>query len=295
MADNQQLDGFLATGSQPDGAPPAQPAQPSDPSPAPEPRQDDKTPPSTPDKAAREAKKPEPDEDEALAQHVQGGDNRTVPFSALEKVRNDWKSKAAAHEARAELLARQLEEAKRPPPAPTPAPQPMFAPPPDFQQDPNGWASTFAQNQQRALLNERLNVSEIYARDKIGDDLDKYVTEFKAAAEREPTLWGKLYSQPGPYQWLIKEVDRIRQHAEIGDDPAAFRSRLEAELRAQWEAETQGQPAQGNGGRTSPAAGLPPSLANARSVAGRTTSTFTGPPAMEELFPGNHRRRPQQR
>jgi hypothetical protein len=287
MADNTQLDSFLATGTPPDGAqaPPQEPA--SEPPPAPE------KPPSTPEKPAREAKPEEPhepDEDEAL-QHVQGGDNRTVPFSALERVRNDWKSKAAAHEARAELLARQLEEAKRPPPAPPPVPQPMFAAPPDFQADPNGWATTFAQNQQRALLNERLNVSEIYARDKIGDDLDKYVTEFKAAAEREPTLWGKLYSQPGPYQWLIKEVDRMRQRAEIGDDPVAFRARVIAEERAKWEAETQGQPAQGNGnGRTSPAAGLPPSLANARSVAGRTTTTFTGPPSMEDIL-----RRPDRR
>jgi hypothetical protein len=290
MADNTQLDGFLAAGGQPDGAPPQEPAQPPDPQPAPEPSPKPGTPPSTPAKPEAAPKK-EPDEDEALAQHVQGGDNRTVPFSALEKVRNDWKSKAAAHEARAELLARQLEEAKRPPPAPPPVPQPMFAAPPDFQADPNGWATTFAQNQQRALLNERLNVSEIYARDKIGDDLDKYVTEFKAAAEKEPTLWGKLYSQPGPYQWLIKEVDRMRQHAEIGDDPVAFRARVEAELRTKWEAETQGQPAQGNGnGRTSPAAGLPPSLANARSVAGRTTSTYSGPPSFDDIL-----RRPDKR
>jgi hypothetical protein len=291
MADNQQLDGFLAAGSQPGDAPPPQPAQPADPPPAPEPSPKPDTPPSTPGKPEAAPKKPEPDEDEGLAQHVQGGDNRTVPFSALEKVRNDWKSKAAAHEARAELLARQLEEAKRPPPAPPPVPQPMFAAPPDFQQDPNGWATTFAQNQQRALLNERLNVSEIYARDKVGDDLDKYVTEFKAAAEKEPTLWGKLYSQPGPYQWLIKEVDRMRSRAEIGDDPVAFRARVIAEERAKWEAETQGQPAQGNGGgRTSPAAGLPPSLANARSVAGRTTTTFTGPPSFDDIL-----RRPDRR
>jgi hypothetical protein len=41
----------------------------------------------------------------------------------------------------------------------------------------------------------------------------------------------------------------------------------------------------------SPAAGLPPSLANARSVAGRATSTFTGPPTMDAILAGAAGRR----
>jgi hypothetical protein len=293
MADNTQLDGFLAAGAQP----PAEPAQAPEPPPAPETPGKPETPPSAPEKPAREAKAAEPEaehEDEALA-HVQGGDNRTVPFSALEKVRNDWKSKAAAHEARAELLAKQLEEAKRPPPVVEAPPVQQMAPPPDPRVDPVGAMQYLQVQHQHMLLNERLNVSELHARDKLGDDLDKYVAEFKEAAGKDQTLWGKLYSQPGPYQWLVKEMDRRRSMAEVGDDPAAFRTRLEAELRAKWEQEL-GQPAQGNGnGRTSPAAGLPPSLANARSVAGRTTHSFTGPPSMDELFPGSHRPKSQQR
>jgi hypothetical protein len=61
-----------------------------------------------------------------------------------------------------------------------------------------------------------------------------------------------------------------------------------AEERAKWEAEALGQP--GNGAaRPSPVAGMAPSLANVRSVAGRTTSTFTGPPSMDDIL-----RRPQQ-
>jgi hypothetical protein len=129
----------------------------------------------------------------------------------------------------------------------------------------------------------------------MGEDLDKYVAEFKDAAGKDQALWGKLYGQPAPYQWLVKEMDRRRSMAEVGDDPAAFRARVIAEERAKWEAEAL-QPANGNGGaRTSPAAGMAPSLANARSVAGRTTSSFTGPPALEELFPGHNRRQQPRR
>jgi hypothetical protein len=294
MADNAALDSFLATGAQ-DGAQPAQePPQPPEPTAAPEPPPGEPQPPSTPEKPAREAKEAEPDEDEALAQHVQGGDNRTVPFSALEKVRNDWKSKAAAEKAKADLLAQQLEEFKRAQAAPPPAPPPQvqYQPPPDPSVDPVGAFRYMQMEHQRQMLNERLNMSEAVVTERIGkDDLDKYVQDFKAHAEKDPTLWGKLYSQASPYAWMTKEIDRLRGVAEIGDDPAAFRARVIAEERAKWEAEAaQLQP--GNGAqRTSPVAGMAPSLASVRSVAGRTTSTFTGPPPLEALFPGHNKRR----
>jgi hypothetical protein len=256
--------------------------------------------PPTAAKPATEAKEPakEPDEDEALAQHVQGGDNRTVPFSALEKVRADWKSKAAAHEAEARVLRQQLEAIQRnqqaPPPQPPPAPSVMqFQAPPDFNADPQGFMQTMVANQQRALLNERLNHSEALVRERISEeDLAKYVGEFKAAAEKEPTLWGKLYAQPSPYAWMTKTIDTMRKHAEIGDDPSAYearmREKLEAEFRAKWEAEAGGT----LNGAPAPSvtAGMQPSLASVRSVAGRTTNAWTGPPDMNDIL-----RRPDKR
>jgi hypothetical protein len=283
MAENTQLDGFLAAGAQPaqDGA------QPPEPQPVTEPPAKPDTPPSAPEKPAREAKQAEPEPEEDI-QPLAGEDNRTVTFSALEKVRNDWRSKAAAAEARAELLAKQLEEAKRPQaPAPPAPPQQQMPAPPDPRVDPVGAMQYLYTQQQHMLLNERLNNSEAFVRDKMGEDLDKYVAEFKDAAGKDQALWGKLYGQPAPYQWLVKEMDRRRAQADIGDDPAAFRTRVEAELRAKWESEL-GQPAANGNGRTSPAAGMAPSLANARSVAGRTTTAYTGPPSFDDIL-----RRPQ--
>jgi hypothetical protein len=296
MADNPALDSFLATGAQEPSQAPQDAPQAPEPLPAPEPPAGEPKPPSTPEKPAREAKESEPEpEDEAL-QHVQGGDNRTVPFSALEKVRNDWKSKAAAEKAKADLLAQQLEEFKRAQQAPAPQPQPppqfQLPPMPDPQTDLYGYLRYQEVVRQRELLNERLNLSEAFITDKIGEDkLREYVAEFKQHADKDQSLWGKLYNQPNPYGWMAREMDRMRQRAEIGDDPAAFRSRVEAELRAKWEAEAaQLQPA-GNGAlRPSPVAGMAPSLANARSVAGRSQPTFTGPPSMDDIL-----RRPDRR
>jgi hypothetical protein len=294
MADNDQLGAFLA----------GTPQEPAEAPAAPEPQHDapaEAKAPAKPTEAAKDggAKAPEPEPEEEIAP-LAGDDSRTVAFSALEKVRNDWRSKAAAHEAEARLLRQQLEEVKRaqqaPPPATPQAPPQMFTAPPDLAHDPQGWAQVMVQNQQRALLNERLNISEAMISEKIGpEELGKYVGEFKEAAAKDQTLWGKLYSQPSPYAWMTKEMDRRRSMAEVGDDPAAFRARVVAEERAKWEAELQAQPAQGNGGaRVSPAANLPPSLAGVRSVAGRTQSTFSGPPPLEALFPGhNNRQRTQ--
>jgi hypothetical protein len=278
MPTNDQLDGFLTA-----GAPAEEPAQAPEPQPAPEPAAKPETPPQPAAKAKEAEPKPEPDEDEALAQHVQGGDNRTVPFSALEKVRNDWKSKAAAAQAQADELRRQLEEAKKPPPPPPQVQQaPQLYQPIDPVQDPQG----YQQRLEARMLNERLNHSELILRKELGGEaVDALVAEFKEEAARDPSLFQKLYSQLDPYGWAAKHLETVRMHREIGDDPAAYRARIVAEERAKWEAEA--PPA---APRVSPANGMPPSLANARSVAGRGTTAFTGPPSMDDIL-----RRPERR
>jgi hypothetical protein len=123
--------------------------------------------------------------------------------------------------------------------------------------------------------------------DKIGaEKLSEYVNEFRQMANADPTLFGKLYSQPHPYAWLTREVDRLRLVRDVGDDPAAFRARIEAEARAKWEAEAKQAPP------PSPAAGMQPSLGTARSVAGRMAGAWTGEPSLEDvLSPVQNRKR----
>ena len=117
-------------------------------------------------------------------------------------------------------------------------------------------------------------------RDKIGDEkLAEYVEDFRQMAQADPTLFGKLYSQPHPYNWMTREVDRLRVARDMGDDPAAYRERILAEGRAQWEAEAKAAPP-----ALSPAAGMQPSLATARSVAGRTAGAWTGEPSLDDVL-----------
>jgi hypothetical protein len=268
-----QLDAFLRENAEPPAEavqPPAEPPAPT--TPPPEAKAPEAAP--APATATPEAKAEDDDDDE-----LSGDDPRTVPRSALTKVRTEWKVKYAAEQARAEELAKQLEAARKPPPAPPqPPPAPAMQPPPDFNSDPQGYLQHLAMRHQQVLLNERLNMSEHLLREKMGDQVDGYVTEFRHHAEQDPSLWGKLYTQPMPYQWMVKEIDRIRLHSEIGDDPSAY----EQKLRAKWEAERAAQPpAQPP---VSPAANLPPSLAGARSVAARSAPTWNGEPSLEDIL-----------
>jgi hypothetical protein len=263
---NEALDSFLASETQ---AAPPEPV----PREAPEPRQE------APEPKAEATRQPEskaaekPPEDDAEPPQPLDGEP-VIPRRAYEderRKRQDWKEKAARLEGELAAYKRQQEEARQPPPEQMPPLQPI-----DPAQDPVGFTARI----QQVLLNERLNNSEERLREKIGDDkLNEYVGEFKEMAQRDQTLFGKLYSQTNPYGWMVREVDRLRHLREVGDDPSAYRAKIEAEARARWEAEAKAAPPP-----PSPAAGMQPSLATARSVAGRTAGNWTGEPSLEDVL-----------
>src|SRR5690349_19143588 len=163
---NEQIDAFLKA---------AEPEPP--PAPEPEPAAAAPEPPEKPT-----APQPEPD----AGPEVPEGE--VIPRGAYEaerRRRQDWKERAARAEAERDALNRQLEEAKRAP-APAPSQQQAPLPPLDPQQDPQG----FVQRVQSVMLNERLNNSEMFLREKLGPEkVDEYVTEFKQAAEADPALY----------------------------------------------------------------------------------------------------------
>jgi hypothetical protein len=284
---NEQLESFLASesASATAAAEPATPAAPEASPAAATPKPEAKAEPGA--KAA--TAKPEAEEDTDPPEALEG--EPVIPRRAYEderRKRQDWKEKAARLEGELAAYRKQQEEAERRAAAP-PQQQQHYQPPPDPAVDPRGFAQHLVQQQQAALLNERLNNSEMMLREKIGDEkLTEYVGEFRELANADPTLFGKLYSQPHPYAWLTREVDRLRLVRDVGDDPAAFRAKIEAEARAKWEQEAKAAPAP-----VSPAAGLQPSLATARSAAGRTANNWTGEPSLEDvLSPIQNRKRP---
>jgi hypothetical protein len=290
MAANDQLDAFLA-----EGAPAAPEPAPTPAAPAPTPAPEAKAPPapaSTPAaKAAPEAKakEPEPEEDDAEEFEPARDGEVLVPRRALETERSrrkDWKEKAARFEGELAATKRQLEEATRRAQAPQQQPQqPVYQAPIDPVADPQG----FLQRVQNVMLNERLNNSEQMLRREVGaEKVDAAIEDFRQAAQDDPSLFQKLYAQPDPYGWAYKQVERLRLLREVGDDPATFRARVAAEERAKWEQEQTVKPP-----APSPAAGFQPSLANARSVAGRSAPPWSDVSLEEVLAPVINRKKRQ--
>lgn len=268
-----QLDAFLSGGNPEgsDGAPP--PTQDAPKPDAPKPQ----TAPAKPSPATAKPAAPEPEADEepGEAEPGQPGVPRRA-YEAERAKRQNWVERASRAEAERDAIAKQLEEARKaPPPASTPPPR---LDPIDPARDPEG----YTRRVQGVVLNERLNVSEMMAVDKHGKDtVDAEAEYFQKRAAAEPRLFAELYSKPHPYQWMIDSNATARLHEEIGTDPAAY----EARLRAKWESERGTAPLP-----VSPAAGMPPSLANARSAAPRGTNGFSGPPTLDDILTRPKRR-----
>ncbi len=286
-----ELDAFLkGDAPEPEPAPVEQP----DARPEPEPKADAadgggaKKPPDAATEAD-DAEPPEPREGEAL-----------VPRRAFEAVRHerqDWKARAIAAETRSAAaetqraeLQRQFEEAKRaPPPAPVQQAAPAEIPNPAY--DPAGYHAYIVQELERERqvrareqINHTLNLSERDAIKEHGKEkVEAMKAEFLEAKNADPTLGERLIQQSDPYGWAMQQIEKIRMQREIGDDPAAYRAKMRAEFEAEMAAGQ--QPA-----RVSPAAGMAPSLASVRSVAGRSAPAFSGPPSLDDIVASIHRK-----
>lgn len=217
---------------------------------------------------------------------------KTVPISvvhATRREREDWKGKAQTYEGELKALREQLEREKAaaPPAQAAPAAPAVAAEPevvPNPLEDPQGFVAYQERKMQAALFNERLNFSERSLRKTVGnDDFETKIGEFKKLGQQNPALFANLKNEADPYQWAYDMGARSLAMAEIGPDPATFKSNLEKELRAKWEAERAA--ADGTEPLTpgAPQVRLPQSLAAARSAAPRN-SVVEAAPEFEDIF-----------
>lgn len=135
---------------------------------------------------------------------------------------------------------------------------------PDPRQDPDGALEYQRTIFQQQLYNTRLQTSRFLAEQQFGADTVKEAFEF---FDKNPALSHQFVDHPSPFHAAVEFYKRQRVAEEVGADPAAYRSKLEAEIRAQLIAEMQAQPVQ-------PKPRLPGSLAAAPAagVAGEPVS-----------------------
>jgi phytoene dehydrogenase-like protein len=222
-------------------------------------------------------------------------DEKLVPLSAVEaerKGRKDWKEKALRTEGENALLKRQLEEFQRAP-RPTASAQPpqgqgLPVPElPDPYLDPEGYRAAVVETARIERLNDRWLDQEESAKEKFGEEaVEAAFAALSEAAKSDPSLAVKVRGARNPWVEIVNWHKKQQAQAEIGDDPTAFREKLEKEIREKIAAES-GQPPAPNQS-AAPAPRIPQSLASTPSVAGRSSVPFTGPDKLGDIFDRKH-------
>jgi hypothetical protein len=224
----------------------------------------------------------------ADAAEAQGEGTRMVPLPALhaerQKVRRyteevaDFRKALAETNASWERRMAQLVEAI--------SPRQAQAPPPDFFDNPEA-ATRHEVVQTVSPEFERINQTlHSFARDQAIDrfdegkvnDAEQAFLGALRAGQLDPADYRRVVNSPNRYAEAVRWHQRQTARAEIGDDPAAFKARVEAELRDKILAEL------GGSGMPRFAHVTPSNLAGARNVGARNGPVWSGPATLNDIF-----------
>ena len=113
------------------------------------------------------------------------------------------------------------------------------------------------------------------------DDAERAFIGALQQGQLDPSDYRRVVNSPNRYAEAVRWHERQVARSEIGDDPSAFKARVEAELREKIWSELGGQ------GRPAPV--TPSNLAGARNVGARSGPAWSGPASLTDIF---DRRRP---
>jgi len=234
---------------------------------------------------------------EAEGNEGDGGGQRMVPQQALHAEKQKAKryteevsslrSEIAQRDAAWEQRIARLVEAQKP--------KQEAAPAPDFFEDPA--AATLHQVQQFATpqfeqINQQLlaiardNAETRFTPETVNEAEQAFISAMQSQ-KLDPADYQKVVTSPNRYAAAVQWHKRQLAQAEIGDDPAAFRAKVEAEILAK-HGITPGETPAAPAART-PA--MPSNLAGARNVGARSGPAWSGPSSIDDIF---SRARPSQ-
>lgn len=207
----------------------------------------------------------------------------TVPVAALHAERQKVKrytEEVADFRKSNEALQRQVGELLQR----IPAPQQQQQPKPDFFENPDAAVlSTVAPYLERfeqvQMHNAQLIAGSVYGADKVKEAEDAFVQAVQSRA-LDPSDYQKVVNAPNRYAAAVEWHKRELARAEIGDDPAAFRAKVEAEILAK-----HGITGGNNGGApAAPPPVMPSNIAGARNVGSRAGPAWAGPKNLQDIF-----------
>jgi len=229
---------------------------------------------------------------EATGEEPGDGKQRLVPHEALHAEKQKTKryteevsslrQEIAERDSAWERRIAQLMEAQKPKPTPQQVP--------DFYEDPNGATQHAVQESVNprfdAVNRVLMENAKLVAGLKFGDDkieaADKAFMDAVQSGKLDPADYQRVTTAPNIFAAAVQWHQRQLAQAEIGDDPAAFRAKIEAEILAK-----HGLTPNDNGQQqqqAAPAAVMPSNIAGARNVGSRSGPAWSGPPTLQDIF-----------
>jgi hypothetical protein len=128
----------------------------------------------------------------------------------------------------------------------------------------------------------RENAFQRFDEAKVNDAEQAFIGALRAG-QLDPADYRRVVNSPNRYAEAVKWHQRQAAQAEIGNDPTAYKARVEAELRERIWSELNGGDA---GHRTGPrfGAAMPSNLAGARNVGARGGPAWSGPATLTDIF-----------
>lgn len=228
---------------------------------------------------------------DAIEEEPSDGKQRLVPHEALHAEKQKTKryteevsslrQEIADRDAAWERRIAALMEAQKPKPEPQQQP--------DWFENPDAAAQHAVQQTtnprfdavNRVLMeNAKLVAGLKYGDDKI-EAADKAFMEAVQTGKIDPGDYQRVTTAPNIFAAAVQWHQRQQALSEIGDDPAAFRARIEAEILAKHgltQNNGQQQP------QAQPAAVMPSNIAGARNVGSRSGPAWSGPPSLQDIF-----------
>ena len=163
-------------------------------------------------------------------------------------------------------------------------PQQEQPPAPDFHDNPadatrHVVAPQFDQINQTLMANAQLIAGVKYGDDKVTEAEQAFITALRSQ-KVDPVDYHTVVGSPNRYAAAVHWHQRQLAQAEIGDDPAAFRAKVEAELRARYGLTDRDAPAH----RPGQPSVMPTNLATARNVGARNGPAWSGPTPLGDIL-----------
>jgi hypothetical protein len=228
---------------------------------------------------------------EAEGNEGDSGGQRMVPQQALhaekQKVKryteqvSDFQRQLSETNAAWERRMAQLVEAVKP--------KQEAAPQPDWFENPEAATQNavrssvspqFEQINQQLLAIARDNAETRFTPETVNEAEQAFISAYQSQ-KLDPADYQKVVSSPNRYAAAVQWFKRQQAQAEIGDDPAAFRAKVEAEILAK-HGITPGEPQAAPAGRAAPV--MPSNLAGARNVGARSGPVWSGPSSIDDIF-----------